>query len=150
MRVHLRLVGERDAWGHPKGTVGRGNKRGKTVGVRRLRLVTQGETVPPTYWRPRTRGDCAQVERPCPFVGCGQNLYLDVTDAGSLSLNFPDVAPHEMPAGGSCALDLADNDGMSMDEVAVTLQISRQRVQQIEAAALRKLANSAKARRVVG
>src|SRR5579862_8754179 len=26
--------------------------------------------------RPRTRADCANVARPCPWVGCKHNLYL--------------------------------------------------------------------------
>lgn len=34
--------------------------------------------------RPRTRGDCEDGPRPCPWVGCRYNLMLEVTEAGGL------------------------------------------------------------------
>jgi hypothetical protein len=40
--------------------------------------------------RPRTRGDCEDVVRPCPYVSCKYNLYLDVNPhTGSIKLNYP-------------------------------------------------------------
>ncbi|HZJ54956.1 MAG TPA: DNA-binding protein, partial [Myxococcaceae bacterium] len=41
--------------------------------------------------RPRTRADCINGPRPCLFVSCKHNLYLDVNpETGSIKLNFPD------------------------------------------------------------
>ena len=56
--------------------------------------------------RPRTRGDCEQGERPCPFVSCKHHLYLDVSArTGAIKLNFPDLEVWEM--NETCALDVA-------------------------------------------
>ena len=41
--------------------------------------------------RPKTRADCVNSPRPCLFVSCKHNLYLDVNpETGSIKLNFPD------------------------------------------------------------
>src|SRR5687768_1099494 len=41
--------------------------------------------------RPRTRAECVSGPRPCLFVSCKHNLYLDVNpETGSIKLNFPD------------------------------------------------------------
>src|SRR5271170_95860 len=41
--------------------------------------------------RPRTRAECVNGPRPCLFVSCKHNLYLDVNpETGSIKLNFPD------------------------------------------------------------
>ncbi len=87
--------------------------------------------------RPRTREECAEGPRPCPWVGCKYHLYLDVTENGSLRLNYPNVEPWEL--GDSCSLDLADRDGMTLDEVGQILCVSRERVRQLESRGLRLL-----------
>lgn len=84
--------------------------------------------------RPVTRGDCVEGERPCPFVSCQHHLALDVTDAGSVKYNFPDKAVDEMPA--TCALDVADAGGATLEAVAAIMNITRERVRQLEVAAL--------------
>lgn len=48
--------------------------------------------------RPRTRGDCAKVERPCPYVGCKYHIYIDVTRNGGLKFNFPDRGARQAPS----------------------------------------------------
>lgn len=91
-------------------------------------------------WRPATRADCAAVARPCPYVGCEHNLYLDVSvRTGHIKLNFPDVEPGEMR--DSCALDVAERekDGASLRVVASALNVTHERVRQIETIALKKL-----------
>lgn len=80
--------------------------------------------------RPRTRGDCANGERPCPWVGCRYHLFLDVKPNGRLLLAFPDLEPDEIPA--SCALDIADRGGASQDEIGELLGMSHQAVECIE------------------
>lgn len=88
------------------------------------------------YWRPETRADCAEVKRPCPYVGCKHNLYLDATVTG-LTLNFPDLEPDQMEQ--SCALDLADEGGITLEEVGDALNLVHERIRQIEAKALSRL-----------
>src|SRR5690242_4638453 len=41
--------------------------------------------------KPKTRAECVNGPRPCLFVSCKYNLYLDVNpETGSIKLNFPD------------------------------------------------------------
>ena len=90
------------------------------------------------FERPRTRKSCGQVPRPCPYVGCKYNLYLDVNPAtGSVKLNFPQLEPHEMRE--SCALDLAEQGGLNKKEVGKVLNLSRERIRQIQDEAVGKL-----------
>lgn len=42
--------------------------------------------------RPRTRADCVDGPRPCPFVGCRYHLLLDVNHKGSLAIARNDNA----------------------------------------------------------
>jgi hypothetical protein len=89
--------------------------------------------------RPRTRGECP-VFRPCPYVGCVYNLFLEVLARGNLSMRFPDREPEDMPPLWSCALDVADRGSASLEEVGAALNIVRERVRQIETETLRKMA----------
>jgi hypothetical protein len=91
------------------------------------------------YWKPKTRGDCIDMERPCPFVSCKYHLYLDVNPkSGSIKINFTDLEVWEMV--DSCALDVADRGGITLEEVGEIMNITRERARQIEEEALAKLA----------
>lgn len=94
-------------------------------------------SVLPLLPRPRTRGDCANVPRPCPFVGCRYHLFLDVGKGGVLRLNFPDKEPHELKR--SCALDIAAAGGLGQKVVAKILGVSKQAVQQSEKRSIDRL-----------
>jgi Sigma-70, region 4 len=87
--------------------------------------------------RPQTREECHQTVRPCPFVSCRFNLYLDVREDGVLRLNFPDKEPDEVTA--SCSLDLANDGPRTLEQVAALMGMSKERARQIESAALAKL-----------
>lgn len=88
--------------------------------------------------RPRTRGDCIEGVRPCPWVGCRHHLYLDVNKkTGHLRLNFPDLEPDQLVE--TCALDVAARGGATGREVAQYMGCTYQRIGQIEQAALAKL-----------
>jgi hypothetical protein len=84
--------------------------------------------------RPKTRADCATGPRPCLFVSCKHNLFLDVNpETGSVKLNFPDKEIWELAE--TCALDVADRGGAALAEVAALLNLSPERTAQIEALA---------------
>jgi hypothetical protein len=116
----------------------------KTLAVRRItrhelatgraELKALGADIP--YERPRTRGDCAQVPRPCPYVACKYSLYLDVSPTGSIILNFPHLEPGQMPADRSCALDLAERGPKTLEYIAVVTNLTRERIRQVELKAL--------------
>lgn len=112
--------------------------RGKTIsekaGLRNLRLLVVDY---PEVDRPLTRAECQDGPRPCPFVSCRHHLYLDVTDTGSLKLNFYGRDVDEIPE--TCALDVADRGEHTLLEVGDLLGITRERLRQIQDAALRKV-----------
>ena len=82
------------------------------------------------YKRPSCRAECPDY-RPCPFVGCQYNLYLDVRKNGNLTFYRPDLMPEEMPPGKSCALDIAGTTEASVDEIAEMFGLNPERVRQI-------------------
>ncbi len=84
--------------------------------------------------RPRTRGECG-TQRPCPFVSCRHHLYLDINpETGSIKFNFPDLEPEDLKE--SCSLDVADRYGVTLEETGGILNITRERVRQLEVRAL--------------
>lgn len=123
----------------------------KTLAVRRItqvelaagRAELQALGADEPYDRPKTRGDCARVPRPCPYVACKQNLFLDVSDTGSIILNFPHLEPGQMNPDQSCALDLADRGAMTLEDIAVVTNLTRERIRQVEMKALTKRARPA-------
>ena len=116
--------------------------RGKSICVKRLTKVEieLGKRLFPDLPvdRPQTRGDCAQGERPCPFVSCRHHLYLDVfVRTGAIKLNFPDLEVWEMVE--SCTLDVADRGGTTLEDAADLMNVTRERIRQIEVTALARL-----------
>ena len=88
--------------------------------------------------RPRTRADCAQAARPCMFISCKHHLYLDVNPStGSIKLNFPDREVWELDE--TCALDVADRGGITLEEVGTIMNLTRERIRQVETRGLLKL-----------
>lgn len=81
--------------------------------------------------------------RPCVFVACKQTLYLDVSETGSIILNFPHLEPWEMPADRSCTLDLAERGAMTLEEIASVTNLTRERIRQVELRALARRARPA-------
>lgn len=89
--------------------------------------------------RPRTRADCIDGPRPCPWVSCRHHLYLDVSPATrAVKLNFPDIEPGELPERGSCALDVADDGGCTLELTGELMNLTRERARQIEEKVLRR------------
>lgn len=90
------------------------------------------------YWRPKTRSDCLTMERPCLYVSCRYHLYLDVNpETGSVKMNFPDKEIWELE--DTCALDVADRGGITLEEVGTIMNLTRERIRQVEVRGLEKL-----------
>jgi hypothetical protein len=88
--------------------------------------------------RPRSRAECANGPRPCMFIACKHHLYLDVNPAtGSIKLNFPDKEVWELEQ--TCALDVADRGGITLEEVGTIMNLTRERIRQVETRGLAKL-----------
>ncbi len=88
--------------------------------------------------RPKTRADCISSPRPCIFVSCKYNLYLDVNpETGSIKLNFPDKELAELQY--TCALDVAEKGGITLEEVGEIMNLTRERIRQVETRGLEKL-----------
>lgn len=116
--------------------------RAKTIAMKRLTKeeLRIGALLYPerTYWKPVSRGDCANVARPCPYVSCKYHLYIDVNPAtGSIKINFPDLEVWELQH--SCALDVAQTGGITLEEVGEILNLTRERIRQVEVRGLMKL-----------
>ena len=121
----------------------RSRARAKTISIRRLSKteLNAGRMLYPEtdYWKPKTRAECADMERPCPFVSCKYHLYVDVHPVrGSIKVNFTDLEVWEMTE--TCALDIADRGGITLEEVGEIMNLTRERVRQVETAGLGKLA----------
>jgi hypothetical protein len=120
----------------------RNRSRARTISIRRLSKaeLNRGRMLFPEmdYWKPRTRAECRDMDRPCPFVSCKYHLYIDVHPVrGSIKLNFPDVDVWEMTE--TCALDVADRGGITLEEVGEIMNLTRERVRQVETAGLSTL-----------
>lgn len=139
------VITEHDAEGEGEGRGKRRRRsraRARTISIRRLSKteLNLGRMMYPEeqYWRPETRGECADMERPCPFVSCKYHLYIDVHPVrGSIKINFPDIEVWEMT--DTCALDIADRGGITLEEVGEIMNLTRERVRQVETQGLAKL-----------
>lgn len=118
--------------------------RARTIPIKKItkEQIRVGRMLYPEmdYDKPGCRADCATAERPCPFVSCKYHLYLDVNpETGSIKLNFPDVEVWEMEE--TCALDISKRGGVTLEEVGVIMNLTRERVRQLEMSGLSRLAN---------
>jgi hypothetical protein len=116
--------------------------RSKTIAMKRLSKeeLRVGALLYPTtdVPRPQTRAACKEEMRPCPWVSCKYHLYLDVNpETGSIKLNFPDLEVWEMKE--TCSLDIADKNGITLEEVGEIMNLTRERVRQVEVRGLLKL-----------
>ena len=116
--------------------------RARTISVKRMtkRELEIGRLLYPEhdYEKPKSRSECVEGMRPCPFVSCKHHLYLDVSSrTGAIKLNFPDLEVWEMTE--TCALDIADRGGTTLEEVGAIMNLTRERIRQVEVKALAKL-----------
>lgn len=116
--------------------------RSKTIAMKRLtreELRVGALMYPPVDdVRPRSRGECKEELRPCPYVACKFHLYLDVNpETGSIKINFPELEPWELTT--TCSLDVAERGGITLEEVGEIMNLTRERIRQVEVRGLLKL-----------
>jgi Sigma-70, region 4 len=120
----------------------RSRPRSRTIAMKRLTreelrlgaLLNPPVDIP----RPTTREECCAEARPCPWVACKHHLYLDVNpETGSIKINFPDLEPWELKH--TCALDVAERGGITLEEVGEIMNLTRERIRQVEVRGLLKL-----------
>ncbi|HEY3495555.1 MAG TPA: sigma factor-like helix-turn-helix DNA-binding protein [Polyangiaceae bacterium] len=116
--------------------------RARTISVKRMtkRELEIGRLLYPEsdYEKPRSRAECTEGPRPCPYVSCKHHLYIDVSArTGAIKLNFPDLEVWDL--GESCALDVADRGGTTLEDVGAIMNLTRERIRQVEVKALAKL-----------
>jgi len=116
--------------------------RSKTIAMKRLtreELRVGALMYPPVdIPRPTTRAECREEARPCPWVACKHHLYLDINpETGSIKINFPDLEPWELQH--TCALDVAERGGITLEEVGEIMNLTRERIRQVEVRGLLKL-----------
>jgi hypothetical protein len=116
--------------------------RSKTIAMKRLTReeLRQGALMypPVDIPRPTSRAECREEMRPCPWVACKHHLYLDINpETGSIKINFPDLEPWELQH--TCALDVAERGGITLEEVGEIMNLTRERIRQVEVRGLLKL-----------
>jgi hypothetical protein len=119
-------------------------RRSKTIARKQMlrerrRMIAQG-TLPEIldYERPSTRAACRDGKRPCLYVSCRYHLYLDVNPVtGSIKINFPDKEVWQLEE--TCALDVAERGGITLEEVGDIMNLTRERIRQVEVSGLDKL-----------
>jgi len=126
------------------GLTTKGRRRSKTLSrremVREQRRTLQKNDLLRVidFERPRSRLDCKEGPRPCLYIACKHNLFLDVNTAtGSIKFNFPDKDIWELRE--TCALDVAERGGITLEEVGEILNLTRERVRQLEMSAIEKI-----------
>lgn len=94
-------------------------------------------TEPLQVQRPKKRSDCLpggiNAQRPCPFVTCKHHLFRFVSGF--------DTEDDLEKLRETCVLDVADRGGATLEETGEILNLTRERIRQVEVAVLRKLRN---------
>lgn len=123
-------------------------KRSQTLSTRRMarehrKMKARGELEQPAFiGHPVSRSQCVNMPRPCLYVSCRHHLYLDVNEeTGSIKFNFPDKEVWELEE--TCALDVADRGGITLEEVGSIMNLTRERIRQLELSGLEKLKSHA-------
>lgn len=100
---------------------------------------------PPNDGRPIVRDECRAGPRPCPWVSCEHHLAIEVKEQDhgppSLRILFPDgeggVDLEAMPE--TCWLDVAERGEHTLEQIGTFLNVTRERVRQVELGGLRNM-----------
>ena len=112
-----------------------------THNTKKMRPMLRGlSPAPKPYWRPKTRADCVDEARPCPYAGCRHHLWLNVTRAGSITFVGSDGPGQLNQMDDTCALDVAERGQSTRPEIGRLLGLHVSQLLNIEQTALLKLA----------
>lgn len=127
---------------------GMGNTRTEDLDEQHER---NGEEKTPKVEHPVRRDECQGGSRPCPLVGCKWNLYLSVRREGTIHFTFPHREPDNMETDASCVMDVVDAnpDGITLEEAGRRMNLTRERIRQIEVKIMRKIHRSPELRQFV-
>ena len=121
-----------------------GKRRPKTIGRKQLLQEFPLQEIEPDVLeeletsRPKYRYQCRNGFRPCIYLSCKYHLFIDVNPkSGSIKFNFPDQEVWELEE--TCALDIAERGGMTLEELGKMFNLTRERIRQYERAGLDKL-----------
>lgn len=94
------------------------------------------------YLRPKTFTECERAglgdTTPCPFASCRYNLTHDVNPrTGSIKENRPGAEVEDYP--DTCTLRVANEGGRTLEQVAAAMNLTRERIRQLESRALAKV-----------
>ena len=95
--------------------------------------------------RPLTRADCQpggeHYHRPCPYVSCIHNLFIEVDEDTGDIVGDPDADPWEQDPDRSCTLDIVDEhpNGIVIEEISDVLQAKIDEMIETEERLLTKL-----------
>jgi Sigma-70, region 4 len=90
--------------------------------------------------RPKTRGDCENGPRPCPWICCRYHLWPDTLG----HTNRVAQPPLLEDMAETCALDVAAKGPQRLETIGNLTGVVRERVRQIEERALNKLLRACK------
>lgn len=108
---------------------------------RQAKQWAKADQTPETHegWRPRVRADCDTFPRPCPFVGCKYHLFIDVGREGQIKYNFGEDVEALASMTDTCALDVAKQGGLQLEQVGARINVTRERARQQEEESLSKM-----------
>lgn len=97
-------------------------------------MVRARRTLPVVDERPRTRGDCEDSARPCPWISCRYHLaILRITPSG-----FVRLVRRWDDGRATCALDVAEDGTHTLEEIGSYMGMTRERVRQLEERAIER------------
>ena len=96
--------------------------------------------------RPKTRADCIDGDRPCPYITCRWHLFFDsrprvrqwrkwVADALDDEEMSDALVVALRAMSETCALDVASRCGETLIEIGRYMDVTRERTRQIESSA---------------
>ena len=99
--------------------------------------MADGSMPPSALARPRTRGDCIDGPRPCPWASCRFNLRIEVKHD---EIRQNSATDEEGELLETCSLDVADRGPHGHREIGKFFGLSHERIRQIEEKALATMA----------
>jgi DNA-directed RNA polymerase specialized sigma24 family protein len=106
--------------------------------------------------RPTRRSQCKDGPRPCPWIACKHNKFIESIDsAGRIQRRVPGSNPEDIDPTDSCALDQEEQEervarqkgGLTYQKIGNEFGISRERIRQIEEKVFEKIRNNPEAKR---